>query len=347
MTSAVRTNRYEGSCFRCQGTVPPDSGVLLRSRSGSWVVYHPEHAPDQLEPGGVTSDVSAMRTNLREGECEACGVLVPAGLGVLVSTQFGGWEVYHPEHIREAAPPARGRHSGWHRRRLMAVDIATTGNRYGVDRILGAGLRTTDGTGRYWLIDPGPGRLSVAPRKRHGITVEQARAEGRPAAQALNEVANVLASHLATKEPLVAWHTPFVLTTLEAELLRHDLAPLADRVPNGLTPICDPLVLDRHADPFRSGGRALETVTEWYGIVHDCPGDPRSDAEAALVLAYVIGACYPPIGRLSRPALHREQVQWHGQHVQEAEARKPGREKDTHWPLGTVQALPWQDHDAS
>ncbi|MDX2708908.1 hypothetical protein PV350_39570 [Streptomyces sp. PA03-6a] len=137
------------------------------------------------------------------------------------------------------------------------------------------------------------------------------------------------------------------MTTLETELQRHDLAPLADRAPNGLAPICDPLLLDRQADRYRSGGRALETVTDWYGIEHNCPGDPRSDAEAALVLAYVIGACYPPIGRLSRPALHREQVRWDEQQVREAEVRQPGRERDPRWPLGTVQALPWQDHDAS
>jgi DNA polymerase III subunit epsilon len=156
----------------------------------------------------------------------------------------------------------------------------------------------------------------------------------------------MLADHLATKEPLVAWHAPFVLTTLETELQRHGLTPLTDRAPNGLSPICDPLVLDRHADRFRSGGRALERVAEWYGVPHDRPGEPRHDAEAALVLARVLGACYPPIGRLSRPALHREQVGWHEEQLREAEARNPARERDRHWPLGTVKVLPWRDHDA-
>ncbi|MFE1958934.1 3'-5' exonuclease [Streptomyces sp. NPDC059479] len=287
-----------------------------------------------------------MRKNQRDGECEVCGELVPAGLGVLLSTPYGGWEVCHPDHVRDPAPPPRGTHPGWYRRRLMAVDIATTGNRYGIDRILGAAVRSTDGTNRNWLIDPGPGPLSVAPRKHHGITVEQARAEGIPAAQALDELATVLAGHLTTKEPLIAWHAPFVLTTLEAELLRHGLASLADRVPHGLSPICDPLVLDRHADPFRSGGRALETVTEWYGIPHGHPGRPHHDAEAALVLAYTIGACYPPVGRLSRPALHREQVRWYEQYAEEAEARNPGVGRDRQWPLGTVEGLSWQDHKA-
>ncbi|EPH44761.1 hypothetical protein STRAU_2172 [Streptomyces aurantiacus JA 4570] len=160
----------------------------------------------------------------------------------------------------------------------------------------------------------------------------------------MEELATLLAHHLTAKEPLVAWHAPFVLTTIEAELRRHGLATVSDRAPHGLVPICDPLVLDRHADPFRSGGRALETVAEWYGIPHDSAGDASSDAETALVLARIIGSCFPPVGRLSRPALHREQVSWHETYVRDAEAWRPGRHRDPHWPLSPVEVLPWTDH---
>ncbi|MFD3375105.1 MULTISPECIES: hypothetical protein [unclassified Streptomyces] len=227
----------------------------------------------------------------------------------------------------------------------MALDIATTGNRYGVDRILGAAVHTTDGTNRFWLIDPGPGPLSVTPRKKHGISVEHARSHGMPAIQALEELTTVLVGQLATKEPMVVWYAQFVLTTLESELLRHGLTPLSDRLANGMSPICDPLVLDRHAEPFRSGGRALETVAEWYGIPHEHPGDPSCDAETTLVLAQVIGACHSAVGRLSRPALHREQIRWYEQYVHEAEARRPDRDRDRRWPLETIQALDWKEHD--
>ncbi|MFF4867612.1 hypothetical protein [Streptomyces sp. NPDC000961] len=344
MSSSVRTNSYAGRCARCGADVEAGSGILLRSAWGRWVVYHPEHAPVP-DADGTTSDASAMRSNQRDGECEACGSSVPAGDGVLVSTVFGGWEVYHREHVREPAPPPRRHHTGWHLRRLMALDIATTGNRCGVDRVLGAAVCAGDGTRRSWLVDPGPGPVSVAPGKGHGISVERARTDGRPAAEALEEVAVVLAEHLAAKEPLVVWHGPFVLTTLETELVRHGLVPLSERLAGGVAPICDPLVLDRHAEPFRAGGRALETVAEWYGIPHERPGDPSCDAETTLVLAQVIGACHPAVGRLSRPALHREQVRWHEQYVQEAEARRPGRDRDRWWPLGAVRVLEWEDHD--
>ena len=122
------------------------------------------------------------RTNQYEGPCVVCGEIVPAGAGTLQPGKHGGWEVYHPEHTREPGPPPRGKHPGWHRRRLMAVDIAATGRRAAVDRILAAAVRTTDGRDRDWLIDPGPG-LAVDPRTTHGITLDQARAHGVPASR--------------------------------------------------------------------------------------------------------------------------------------------------------------------
>ncbi|MEU6482413.1 3'-5' exonuclease [Streptomyces sp. NPDC046887] len=226
----------------------------------------------------------------------------------------------------------------------MALDIATTGNRYGVDQVLGAAVQGSDGMRRSWLIDPGPGPMSVAPGKGHGISVERARADGRPAGEAMEELAAVLLGHLATKEPLVVWHAPFVLTMVETELLRHGLTPLSDRLAGGLSPVCDPLVLDRHAEPVRSGGRALERVAEWYGIPHERPGDPSCDAATALVLARVIGACHPAVGRLSRPALHREQVRWHERYVREVAARRPDWEGDGRWPVEVVRVLEWEEH---
>ncbi|MFE3073525.1 hypothetical protein [Streptomyces sp. NPDC059247] len=343
MSGSVRRNRYEGRCALCGAGVPAESGVLLRSLWGSWVTYHPEHMP-AVEPDGTTSDPSALRVNQRDGECEVCGAEVPAGAGVLVNSGFGGWEVYHRDHVREPAPPPRRHHPGWHRRHLVAVDIATTGNRHGVDRVLGAAVHDGDGASRSWTVDPGPGPLSVAPGKNHGVSVAHARATGTPAAEALEELAALLAAHLATKEPLVVWHAPFVLTTLETELLRHGLAPLSARLPGGLSVICDPLVLDRHTEPFRSGGRSLEKVAAWYGIPHERPGDPSCDAETSLVLARVLGACHSPVGRLSRPALHRRQVAWHEQYVREAEARRPDAGRERHWPLGPVRVLEWREH---
>ncbi|MFI5659892.1 hypothetical protein [Streptomyces sp. NPDC051684] len=72
------------------------------------------------------------------------------------------------------------------------------------------------------------------------------------------------------------------------------------------------------------------TVSEWYGIPHNHPSDPACVAETSLVLAQVIAACHSGVGRLSWPALHREEVRWNQQFVQELEARKPGGATDRH-----------------
>lgn len=279
-------------------------------------------------PGGFVNDY--------DGPCAVCGAVVPAGSGVLRHGRTGGWEVYHPEHVREPAPPARLDHPGWHRRRLMALDIATTGNRAAVDRILAASVRTSDGLSSDWTLDPGSDPLSLAPGKSHGITIDRARREGVPAARALGEVADLLARHLASGELLVVWFAPHVLTTLHAELLRHGVRPLTERLPAGVAPVCDPLVLDRHADRYRPGRRSLDAVTAWYGVPHPHPGEAASDAEATLALAQVIGASYPSIARLSRPVLHAEQILWNA----ELSRHRPGTPD---WPMTPVEPSEWED----
>ncbi|WP_418960588.1 hypothetical protein [Streptomyces tritici] len=276
------------------------------------------------------------RTNDYPATCAGCGGTVAAGAGVLVGLRPKGWAVYHPEHVREPGPPVPHEHPGWHRRGLTAFDVAATGHRTAVDRILAASVRCADGTARDWLVDPGAGPLAVDPAKRHGITVERARAEGVPAVRALDEVAELLAGRLAAGEPLVVWYAPYVLTLLETELTRHGLPTLGERAPHGLAPVCDPLVLDRHADPYRSGGRSLERVTAWYGVPHDRPGDAASDAEATLALAQTLGARYPALARFSPPALHNEQLLWN--------AAAHGRHDPDSWPLAPVEPRPWSAH---
>lgn len=274
-------------------------------------------------------------TNDYDGPCAVCGAVVPAGTGVLRHGPNGGWEVFHPGHVPEPAPPARQDLPGWHRRRLMALDIETTGNRVAVDRILAVAVRLTDGTTGDWIMDPGSNIHSSAPDRIQGVTVERARANGVPAAPALDEVATLIADHLASNEILAVWFAPYVLTTLHAELLRHGVPPLSDRLPHGVAPVCDPLVLDRHADRYRPGRRSLRAVTDWYGIPHAHPGEAASDAEATLELAQAVAESYPSIARLSRPALHTEQIRWN--------AEQSRRHPDAlEWPFAAVEPLPWE-----
>ncbi|MER7519533.1 hypothetical protein [Streptomyces sp. NPDC126499] len=290
------------------------------------------------------------RANEYDASCARCGGPVPAGAGVL---RHGAkaWEVYHPEHAPEPGPPPPGDHPGWHRRRLLALDIGSTGYRPAVDRIRSAALRGSDGTAYDWIVDPGSdipssdvgsdarGEMGSSIRDLDGSNLPDIGSDIPPTAlpphRALDELATLVAAHLAAKELLVVWFAPYVLTTLHAELLRHGLAPLTERVPAGVAPVCDPLVLDRHVDRYRPGRRSLRSVAEWYGVPHARPGDPGSDAEAVLLVAQAVTARHPALARLSRPALHTEQVLWYAEQT----SRHPGAPA---WPFAPVEPLPWE-----
>ncbi|MFF9012957.1 hypothetical protein ACF09C_08255 [Streptomyces sp. NPDC014870] len=277
-------------------------------------------------------------TNEYDGPCAVCGAVVPAGTGVLRHGHgpSDGWQVFHAGHVPEEKPPDRQHVPGWHHRRLLAVDIVSTGYRTSVDRILSASVRSSDGYIGDWIMDIGSDIPS--PVSGGGAALDaalaRARAEGAPAPEALDDLATVLADHLATHEVLVVWFSPYVLSALHAELLRHGLAPLTERLPQGVAPVCDPLVLDRHADRYRSGRRSLRAVAEWYGVPHAHPGDAASDAGAALALAQVIADSYPAVAKLSRPALHTEQIRWYAD-----QTRHHPDAPD--WPLTTAAPEPW------
>ncbi|MER8041365.1 3'-5' exonuclease [Streptomyces sp. NPDC094032] len=270
------------------------------------------------------------RVNDYDASCATCGLPVPAGTGLL-RHGAGGWEVHHPEHAPEPGPPPRGDHPGWHRRRLLALDIGTTGHRPGVDRIGSAALRGSDGTAHDWHLDTD---LPTGTQTGTGSPAHPS-ATPLPAPRALEELAALVTAHLAAGELLVVWYAPHVLGTLHAELLRHGLAPLAERLPAGVAPVCDPLVLDRHADRYRPGGRSLRTVAAWYDVPHAAPGDPASDAAATLLVAQAVAACHPPLARLSRPALHTRQILWYAEQTR----RHPDAPD---WPFTPVEPLPWE-----
>ncbi|MEU8760233.1 hypothetical protein [Streptomyces sp. NPDC048659] len=307
----------------------------------------------------MTASGGGEHVNDYDGSCARCGGPVPAGAGVL-RHEGRGWAVYHPAHAPAPGPPPRGEHPGWHRRPLLALDIGTTGHRPAVDRIRSASLRGADGTARDWTLDLGPapeggwgpdagagvtGRgaapgvpgapgTSAAPGAAGGSEAAGSAPGPLPPARALEELAGLVAGQLAAGEPLVVWFAPYVLGTLHAELLRHGLAPLTARLPRGVAPVCDPLVLDRHVDRHRPGGRSLRAVAAWYGVPHPDPGDPASDAAAALGVAEETAARHPSLARLSRPALHTEQILWYAEQT----ARHPDAPD---WPFSAVAPEPW------
>lgn len=227
---------------------------------------------------------------------------------------------------------------------LVGFDTETTGISTARDRIVTAALITRTGadvSARTWLIDPGipiPERATEV----HGITTEHAQAEGAAPADALEEIATGLASALAAGIPVVGFNVQYDLSILEAELARHGLPTLAQRLDGSIRPIIDPLVLDRHLDRWRKGPRKLVDMCATYGVIVDAAGLHAADADvlATLDLAHAIARTYPTVAQVDLTALHDQQVSAHGTWATEFSAwlKSKGRTEDLPNPAWPVSA---------
>jgi DNA polymerase-3 subunit epsilon len=291
--------------------------------------------------------------NKYAGTCAACKGRVAAEAGQRVNVD-GAWQTYHNECTTASAsgggsgsggthqasvPPQRGSHDGWHRRKLAGFDTETTGRDPKEVRMVSAALVTSDGQKWTFLIDPGV-EIPVEATAIHGITTEHAREHGRAPREALDEIADLVATQFRAGVPLVVFNAPYDLTLLEAELQRHGLPSLASRSP--LAPVVDPLVIDRYADKFRKGGRTLENQCRHYGVDISQAHDAAADALAAMQLAQVIGASYPAIGTMDARELHQAQAQWKAEQEADRVAYRTRlgepAESEPEWPARPLKA---------
>lgn len=203
----------------------------------------------------------------------------------------------------------------WIRMPLLGFDTETTGVDVANDRIVTAALVlrvpgvSTDV--RTWLIDPGV-EIPAEAAAIHGISTEHARAHGVAPAGALDEIARELAHHLAQGVPVVAYNAAFDLSLLDAELVRHGLPTLPERLGRPVEPVVDPLVIDRWKDRFRTGKRRLGDLSEWYGVTNE--GDLHTadvDVLATLDVLEALVRRFPELARTSLEELHREQIGAH------------------------------------
>jgi DNA polymerase-3 subunit epsilon len=165
---------------------------------------------------------------------------------------------------------------------LLCFDLETTGVKPSEDRIVQAflGLLGDDGEWlpgktREWLINPGI-PIPVGASDVHGYTTERIAEIGRTdIAVALEEIRQVIAVE-TTRNPLVIFNASFDATMLNAELVRHRIAPLDF----GAIQIFDPMVIDKALYKFRkgSGMRKLVAIAPIYGVpvetnAHDAGAD--------------------------------------------------------------------------
>jgi DNA polymerase-3 subunit epsilon len=188
----------------------------------------------------------------------------------------------------------------WHRELLIGFDLETTGTDIETDRIVTAALVRLEADGRIsgertWLLDPGV-EIPEEAAAIHGISTARARAEGRPAAPAIEEITKAIAGELTSGTPLVVMNARYDLSLLDRECRRHGVEPLSERLGTTPHPVIDPLVLDKHADKYRKGRRTLQALCEHYGVELDTAHDARYDAVAATRVARRIGEQHPALG---------------------------------------------------
>lgn len=206
---------------------------------------------------------------------------------------------------------------GWHREPLVGFDLETTGTDPLEARIVTAAIVGVEGgevvRQRNWLADPGI-RIPAQASAIHGISTERAASEGRPVREVADEIAETITGYWARGVPIVAYNAAFDLTLLAAELHRHGLPSLTDRLRGApLGPVVDPYTIDRAVDRYRKGKRTLEAVCVEYGVVLDGAHEAGADALAAVRVAVAIADRHPQVAGLPPAKLHEQQIEWYAE----------------------------------
>lgn len=111
---------------------------------------------------------------------------------------------------------------GWHQELLIGFDLETTGTDPHEARIVtGAVIEVRAGQElgrREWLADPGV-EIPADAVAVHGISNERAAAEGGPADQVADALADVLTGYWKTGVPVVAYNATFYpLTSITSQM---------------------------------------------------------------------------------------------------------------------------------
>lgn len=221
---------------------------------------------------------------------------------------------------------------------IAVFDTETTGVYVDKDRIVSATLALIDSAGqvqeRYdWLLDPGV-EIPLAAARVHGITTEVARTSGITAATGIQQIVARLTEMLERGYALCAYNAPYDLSLLRAEAQRYGVP-----FPTPLSPVLDPLVLDKQLDRYRKGKRTLEVVCSHYGVVLTDAHDAGADAIAAGQVLQALANKYADKLPADLNELHTLQVQWareQAESYQEWRRKQPGQEHfrtDFGWPV--------------
>jgi DNA polymerase-3 subunit epsilon len=212
----------------------------------------------------------------------------------------------------------------WHDGRLLAFDLETTAADPEAARIVQYAIGYVGGGRDTEIVAPivNPGvEIPEGASEVHGITTDQAVAEGRDARESVNIVAGIVKATIEGGHPIVAFNARYDLTVLDRECRRHGVVvPDWERAL-----VVDPFVVDKFLDRFRRGSRKLNAVCAHYGAKLDEAHEAGADAVAAARLAWVMAkrgqvvARYPDVLAVGAewkrvkdvlPSLHMAQVKW-------------------------------------
>lgn len=220
---------------------------------------------------------------------------------------------------------------------LAVFDTETTGVATKEARIVTASLAVIDGEGnvsqRYdWMLNPEVDIPEGAARI-HGISTEMAREQGMDAAAGIKQILEQLQRVFSSGFPLVVYNAPFDLSLLYHEAMRHGV-PFIDK----LSPVLDPLIIDKQLDRYRRGKRTLVVASEHYGVdlsqAHDAGADAIAAGQVLQEIARKFSAKLPD----DIEELHAKQVEWAEAQAQNFEEymrskRDPEFTADRRWPL--------------
>lgn len=224
--------------------------------------------------------------------------------------------------------------------RTAAFDLETTGvDPRAAHVVTGSVVRLHGGQvhdNAGWMADPGI-EIPDGAARIHGVTTEQARAQGRPHGEVVDDIIGAL-QH--------CWDAGYTVVAFNAA---YDLRILATHAP-GFTidgPVIDPMVIDRQQVPRRRGKRTLSRLCELHGIVLDNAHTADADALAAGQLAHtMLTRHYPAMsGAPTREAMHAQR-RWHEEQQADLYAylQRVGRDVSsfdfTPWPIDDIADSP-------
>lgn len=154
----------------------------------------------------------------------------------------------------------------------------------------------------------------------NGLTTDLLMAEGKPAADVLDEYCADLAASLLLGVPVIAMNAVYDLTVLDRDCRRNGVPTISDRLDGApLAPIVDPGCLDKKVEKYRrrvsptQGARCLKTLAQVHGVGWDdeLAHTAEYDALQAGRVAWALMRRYPMLRSLSLAELHDAQVGWY------------------------------------